>query len=104
MAALKECHWDAKGSTYGSLLIRIGEGDYIGGGTFMDHGRACFSPQEHEAAVWTTYGEHGQLACEAVHVAGTVYGGTELVVAALWALQGFSRPSDSEEGTHSREK
>ena len=43
MGALKECRWDAKGSTYGSLLIRIGEGDYIGGDTFMDHGRACFS-------------------------------------------------------------
>jgi hypothetical protein len=27
MGALKEYHWDAKGSTYGSLLIRIGEGD-----------------------------------------------------------------------------
>ena len=38
--ALKEYHWDAKGNTYGSLLIRIGEGDYIGGDTFMDHGLA----------------------------------------------------------------
>jgi hypothetical protein len=27
MGALKECHWDAKGNTYGNLLIRIGEGD-----------------------------------------------------------------------------
>jgi hypothetical protein len=26
MGALKEYHWDAKGSTYGSLLIRFGEG------------------------------------------------------------------------------
>jgi hypothetical protein len=31
---------------------------------------------------------------EAVHAAGTAYGGTELVVAALWALQGFHRPTD----------
>jgi hypothetical protein len=45
MAALKEYHWDAKGNTYGNLLIRIGEDDYIGGDTFMDHGRACFSLQ-----------------------------------------------------------
>jgi hypothetical protein len=42
MGALKECHWDAKGNTYGNLLIRIGEGDCIGGDTFMDHGRAGF--------------------------------------------------------------
>jgi hypothetical protein len=37
MGASKEYHWDAKGSTNGNLLIRIGEGDYIGGDTFMDH-------------------------------------------------------------------
>ena len=61
MGALKEYHWDAKGSTYGSLLIRFGEGDYIGGDTFMDHGRACFSLLKHEAAVWTTYDGHGFL-------------------------------------------
>ena len=66
MAALKEYHWDAKGNTYGNLLIRIGEDDYIGGDTFMDHGRACFSLQKNEAAVWTTYNEHGQLAGEQV--------------------------------------
>jgi hypothetical protein len=35
MGAPKEYHWDAKGSTDGSFLIRIGEGDYIGGDTFM---------------------------------------------------------------------
>ena len=40
MGALKEYHWDAEGNTYGNLLIRIGEGDYIGGDTFMDHGLA----------------------------------------------------------------
>jgi hypothetical protein len=27
----------------------------------MDHGRACFLLLKHEAAVWTTYGGHGQL-------------------------------------------
>jgi hypothetical protein len=59
MGALKECHWDAKGSTCGNLLIRLGEGDYIGGDTFMDHGRACVSLLKHEAAVWTTYDDHG---------------------------------------------
>jgi hypothetical protein len=32
--------WDAKGSTYGSLLIRLGEGDYIGGDTFIFGPRA----------------------------------------------------------------
>jgi hypothetical protein len=31
MGALTEYHWDAKCNTYGSLLIRIGEGDDIGG-------------------------------------------------------------------------
>jgi hypothetical protein len=31
---------------------------------------------------------------EAVHAAGTVYGGTKLVVADLWTLQGFHRPTD----------
>jgi hypothetical protein len=61
MGALKEYHWDAKGNTYGNLLIRIGEGDYIGGNTFMDHGRACFLLLKHEAAVWTTYDGHGFL-------------------------------------------
>ena len=61
----------------------------------MDHGRACFSLQKNEAAVWTTYNEHGKLAGEAIHAAGTaVYGGTKLVVAALWTLQGFHRPTD----------
>jgi hypothetical protein len=59
MGALKECHWDAKGSTCGNLLIRLGEGDYIGGDTFMDHGRACVSLLKHEAAVWTTYDDRG---------------------------------------------
>ena len=75
-----------KGNTYGNLLIRFGEGDYIGGDTFMDHGRACFSLLKHEAAVWTTYdrGGHGQLLGESVHAAGTAYGGAELAVAALW--------------------
>jgi hypothetical protein len=38
MGALKEYHWDAKGSTYGNLLIRIGEGGYIGGDTLMVYG------------------------------------------------------------------
>ena len=33
MAALKEYHWDAKGNTYGNLLIRIGEDDYRGFGS-----------------------------------------------------------------------
>jgi hypothetical protein len=94
MAALKEYHWDAKNNTYGNLLIRIGEDDYIGGDTFMDHGRACFSLQKNQAAVWTTYNEDGQLAGEAVHAAGTVYSGEKLVVAALWTLKGFRRPAD----------
>jgi hypothetical protein len=62
MGALKEYHWDAKGSTYGNLLIQFGEGDYIGGDTFMDHGRACFSLLKHEAAVWkSAYDGHGFL-------------------------------------------
>jgi hypothetical protein len=60
----------------------------------MDHGRACFSLQKNKAAVWTTYNEHGQLAGEAIHAAGTVCGGTKLVVAALWTLQGCHRPPD----------
>jgi hypothetical protein len=38
MGALKEYHWDAKGSTYGNLLIRIGEGGYIGGDTLRVYG------------------------------------------------------------------
>jgi hypothetical protein len=53
----------------------------------MDHGQACFSLRllKHEAAVWVTtyYDSHGQLLGESVHAAGTVYGGTKLVVAAL---------------------
>jgi hypothetical protein len=105
-AALKEYHWDAKGNTYGNLLIRIGEGDYIGGDTFMDHGRACFSPLKHEAAVWTTYDGHGHgqlLGCwvsqSTQRVLCTVYGGTKLVVAALWTLRGFNRPTDIDKQT-----
>jgi hypothetical protein len=77
MGALKEYQWDAKGNTYGNLLIRIGEGDYFGGETFMDHGRACFSLLKHEAAVWATYDGHGQLLGESVHAAGTVYGAVQ---------------------------
>ena len=67
----------------------------------MDHGRACFSLLKHEAAVWTTYdrGGHGQLLGESVHAAGTVYGGTKLVVAALWTLRGFNRPTDIDKQT-----
>jgi hypothetical protein len=89
----------SKRNTYGNLLIRIGEGDYIGGDTFMDHGRAYFSLLKHEAAVWTTYDGHGQLLGESVHAAGTVYGGTKLVVAALWTLRGFNRPTDIDKQT-----
>jgi hypothetical protein len=89
MGALKECHWDAKGNTYGSRLIRIGEGDYIGGDTFMDHGRACFLLLKHEAVVWTTYDGHGQLLGATVHAAGTACGGAKLVVAALWRIKGI---------------
>jgi hypothetical protein len=102
MGALKEYHWDAKGNTYGSLSNSDwgGGGDYIGGDTFiMDHGRACFSLLKHEAAVWTTYDGHGQLLGESVHTAGTVYGGTKLVVAALWALRGFNRPTGIDKQT-----
>jgi hypothetical protein len=52
MAALKKFHWDAKSSTYGSLLIRIGEGDCLGGEhTSMGHGKFSFSLQKHQAAV-----------------------------------------------------
>jgi hypothetical protein len=41
MADLKEYLWDAKGNTYGSRSSNSdGGGDYIGGDTFMDHGRA----------------------------------------------------------------
>jgi hypothetical protein len=46
---------------------------------------------EARSGVWTTYDDHGQLLDESVHEAGTVYGGTKLVVAALWALRGFNR-------------
>ena len=65
--------WDAKGSTYGSLLIRLGEGDYIGGDTFIFGPRASlfFLLLKHEAAAWTTYDGHGQLLGESVHAAGT---------------------------------
>jgi hypothetical protein len=41
-----------------SVLIRIGigEGDYIRGDTFMDHGRrTCFLLLKHGAAVWTAF-------------------------------------------------
>jgi hypothetical protein len=31
---------------------------------------------------------------ESIHAAGTAYGGTKLVVAALWTLRGFNRPTD----------
>jgi hypothetical protein len=55
---LKEYHRDAKGSTYGNLLIRIGEGDYIGGDTFMDHGRACFSMKGAHRAVGNEPARH----------------------------------------------
>ena len=61
------------------LLIRIGEGDYIGGDTFMDHGRACILLLKHEAAVWNTYDGHGQLLGATVHAAGTACGGAKLV-------------------------
>jgi hypothetical protein len=49
-----------------------------------------------QVVVWTTYDGHGhgQLLEESVHAAGTVYGGTKLVVAALWAPRGFNRPTD----------
>jgi hypothetical protein len=97
MAGLKEYHWDARGNIYGNLLIRIGESAYIGGDTFMNHGRHYFSLEKRQAAVWTTYDEHGQLRPEAVHAAGTVYSGTKLVVAALWTLHGFKRPVDIDE-------
>jgi hypothetical protein len=30
---------------------------------------------------------------------GTVYGGAKLVVAALWALRGFNRPTDIDKQT-----
>jgi hypothetical protein len=36
---------------------------------------------------------------ESVHAAGTVYGGTKLVVSALWALRGFNRPTDIDKQT-----
>jgi hypothetical protein len=50
--------------------------------------------------VWTTNDGHGQLlGGESVHAAGTVYGGTKLVVAALWALRGFNRPTDIDKQT-----
>ena len=51
--------------------------------------------------MWTTYDRdgHGQLLGESVHAAGTVYGGTKLVVAALWALRGFNRPTDIDKQT-----
>jgi hypothetical protein len=55
---------------------------------------------------------HGQLLGESVHAAGTVYGGTKLVVAALRTLRGFNRPTDIDKqtrliakgGTQSRNK
>jgi hypothetical protein len=101
MGALKEYHWDAKGSTYGNLLIRIGEGDYIGGDTFMDHGRACFSLLKHEAAVWTTYDGHGQLLGESVHAAGTFTAvrSSWWRPCGLWTLRGFNRPTDIDKQT-----
>jgi hypothetical protein len=52
------------------------------------HGRACFPLLK-----------HGQLLGESVRAAGTVYGGTELVVAALWALRGFNRPTGVDKET-----
>jgi hypothetical protein len=86
------CGW---GGGFGNLLILIGEGDYIGGDTFMDHGRACFSLLKHEAAVWTTYDGHGQLLDESVHAAGTV-----TAVQSWWwrpcgrcVVSGFNRPT-----------
>jgi hypothetical protein len=36
---------------------------------------------------------------ESVHAAGTVYGGTKLVVAALSTLRGFNRPTDIDKQT-----
>ena len=49
--------------------------------------------------MWTTYDGHGQLLGESVHAAGTVYGGAKLVVAALWTLRGFNRPTDIDKQT-----
>jgi hypothetical protein len=46
-----------------------------------------------------TYDGHGQLLGESVHAAGTVYGGTKLVVTALWALRGFNHPTDIDKQT-----
>jgi hypothetical protein len=43
------------------------------------------------SCVWTTCDEHSRLLAEVVHTAGTVFSGTELQAAALWALQGFKR-------------
>ena len=97
MQCLREFHWDAKRNTYGNLLIRVGDRAYLGGDTFMQHGRVRFSLEKREAAVWVNYDHSGHLLEDAVHAAGLVYEGCKTVLAALWEIQGFDRPVDINE-------
>jgi hypothetical protein len=41
----------------------------------------------------------GAAVSPTTHAAGTAYGGTKLVVAALWTLRGFNRPTDIDKQT-----
>jgi hypothetical protein len=56
-------------------------------------------PASASGAPREAYTSRGQLLGDSVHAAGTVYGGTELLVAALWALRGFNRPTDIDKQT-----
>jgi hypothetical protein len=46
LLSLKEFRWDANSSTYGNLFNRIGEGDYLGGGTSASLGFRCRSSKK----------------------------------------------------------
>ena len=61
------------------------------------HGRAAFSLDKGQAAVWLNYNPEGRLLPQAIHAAGTVYDGTKVVLAALFEVEGFSRPDDIEQ-------
>ena len=73
------------------MLIRVGDGDYLGGETFFKHGRAMLSLVKGEAAVWPSYNRGGRLLEDAIHAAGRVFDGEKVIVAALWTLDGFKR-------------